>query len=78
MFMYLFIISRKWIQLLIDMRSDGLDAIMKDDFWPTWIIIPSQNIGCENNNKIYIDPMKWFKQHLCKPPKNIHVNKLVM
>jgi hypothetical protein len=33
------------------------------------------NIRCENNNKIYIgqsvDPYKWFKQHMRKPPKKM-------
>jgi hypothetical protein len=33
------------------------------------------NIRCENNDKIYIgqniDPYKWFKQHMHRPPKKM-------
>jgi hypothetical protein len=43
------------------------------------------NIKCENNNKVYIgqniDPYKWFKQHMHKPPKkmkhDIDMNKKI-
>ncbi len=43
------------------------------------------NIRCENNNKVYIgqsiNPYKWFKQHMRKPPKkmkhDIDMNKII-
>ncbi len=43
------------------------------------------NIRCENNNKVYIgksiNPYKWLKQHMRKPPKkmkhDIDMNKTI-